>query len=320
MTAPAGGGSDSMTTARFMHAPTFYSLPYVGDDAVDVAVVGVPYDGGVTNRPGARHGPEAIRSASKMIRRVHHISKIAPFTEMRCADAGDATIRRWFNIEDAHADIEAFFRTLPPGSIPLAFGGDHSITIPILRVLGASQPLAVVHVDAHCDTGGAYGGSPFHHGAPFRVACEERLIRGDRCFQLGIRGSLASADQWSYSDEAGMVVVTIEDLYAAGIDAVTNSIRSALAQLPVYVSIDVDAMDPVYAPGTGTPEIGGLTSFEMLRLVRGLASLNVVGCDIVEVSPPFDVGGTTSLAAATIGFEVLCGLAARKRLAARDRP
>jgi guanidinopropionase len=301
-----------MKRPRFAHVATFYGLPDGVKDDTDVALVGVPFDGGVTYRPGARHGPEAIRAATKMIRRVHHRSRIAPFEVLRCADAGDVPIEHWFELSAAHADIERFYRALPTSTMPLSFGGDHSITIPILRALGRDRPVAVVHVDAHCDTSGEYGGSRFHHGAPFRIAAEEGLIVPELTFQLGIRGSLANADQWSYSHESGMTVLTIEDLYEPGIASVGRSIAAALGDTPVYVSFDIDAVDPVYAPGTGTPEIGGLTSLDALTLIRSLAGARCIGADIVEVSPPFDLGGHTSLLAATLGFEILCVIAASR--------
>ncbi|MDB5072335.1 MAG: Agmatinase [Candidatus Eremiobacteraeota bacterium] len=307
------GGADSLKRARFAHVPTIFGLPDGVRDDTDVALIGVPFDGGVTHRPGARHGPEAIRAASKLIRRVHHRSRIAPFEVLRCADAGDVPIEHWFDLSAAHGDIERFYGSLPHGTIPLSLGGDHSITIPILRALGRERPVAVVHVDAHCDTSGEYGGSLFHHGAPFRIAAQEGLIVPELTFQLGIRGSLANAEQWSYSYESGMTVVTIEDLYERGIAAVGQSVAAALGDTPVYVSFDVDAVDPVYAPGTGTPEIGGLTSLDALILIRSLAGANCIGADIVEVSPPFDLGGHTSLLAATLAFEILCVIAARER-------
>ena len=308
----SAGGADSLRRPRFSQAATFYGLPRESTESIDVAFIGVPFDGGVTFRPGARHGPEAIRAATKLIRRVHHLSLVSPFDVLQCVDAGDAPIEHWFDLEKAHADIGRFYESLPTSTIPITFGGDHSISIPILRSLGGVRPVAVIHIDAHCDTSGEYGGSRFHHGSPFRIAAEEGLIIPKLTYQLGIRGSLANAEQWSYSYDSGMTVMTIEDLYKRDIEIIGQSIVADIGDIPVYLSFDIDAIDPVFAPGTGTPEVGGLTSLEALKLIRALAGANLIGADIVEVSPPFDQGGHTSLLAATLGFEILCIIAASR--------
>ena len=303
--------ADPQLRPRYSGIPTFFRLPHteqIGE--VDIGIIGVPFDGGVTNRPGARHGPREVRNQSSLIRRINQATGAAPFDLVRVADLGDAWIERPFELEGAHAEINAFFATVhAAGVTPLSVGGDHSISLPILRAIARNGPLGLVHVDAHCDTGDDYLGSRFHHGAPFRRAVEEGIIDPKRTVQIGIRGSLNKAGIWQFSYDRGMRVVSIEEFNDKGWRWAAEEGRKIIGESPAYVSFDIDSLDPAYAPGTGTPEPGGLTTLEVQRLIRELGSLDLVGADVVEVSPPFDTDGMTSMTAATILFELLCVLA-----------
>jgi len=303
--------ADPQLRPRYSGIPTFFRVPHVEQlDEVDIGIIGVPFDGGVTNRTGARHGPREIRNQSSLIRRINQATGAAPFDLVRVADLGDAWIERPFELEGAHAEINAFFATVhAAGVTPLSVGGDHSISLPILRAIARNRPLGLVHVDAHCDTGDDYLGSRFHHGAPFRRAVEEGLIDPKRTIQIGIRGSLNKADMWQFSYDRGMRVVFIEEFNDKGWRWVAEEARKIIGEGPAYVSFDIDSLDPAYAPGTGTPEPGGLTTLEVQRLIRELGGLDLVGADVVEVSPPFDSSDMTSMTAATLLFELLCALA-----------
>jgi guanidinopropionase len=303
--------ADPQSQPRYSGIPTFFRLPHsVRLDQVDIGLVGVPFDGGVTNRPGARHGPRDIRNQSSLIRKINQATGVAPFDLVRVADLGDAWIERPFELQGALAEISAFFATVhAAGVTPLSVGGDHSISLPILRAVARDGPLGMVHVDAHCDTGDDYLGSRFHHGAPFRRAVEEGLIDPKRVVQIGIRGSLSAADMWQFSYDSGMRVISIEEFHDRGWRWAADEVRKVIGGGSAYLSFDVDSLDPVYAPGTGTPEPGGLTTLEAQRLIRDLRGLDFVGADLVEVSPPFDTGGITGMTAATILFELLCVLA-----------
>ena len=296
---------------RYAGVATFFRAPVseTGEN-VDIGVVGVPFDGGVTNRSGARHGPRAVREASTLARRYNQATGIGPFDLARVADLGDAWIEQPYELTGALGEIEAFFRNVRnAGVTPLAVGGDHSISLPILRALKREAPLGLVHIDAHCDTGDDYLGSRFHHGAPFRRAVEEGLIDPKRAIQIGIRGSLNQLDMWEFSRASGMRVVAIEEFADLGWREVARQARALIGDRPAYLSFDIDGLDPVYAPGTGTPEPGGITMIEAQRLLRELGGLDFVGADVVEVSPPFDPSGVTALNAASILFEILCLLA-----------
>ena len=291
--------------ATFFRAPLARSL-----DDVDIAVVGIPFDGGVTHRPGARHGPREIRNASTLMRSYHHVSRFNPFDACGVRDVGDVRFHDIYHLDEAIGDIEGFYRHLAEADVtPLAAGGDHSITYPILKVLGEKEPLGLVHVDAHTDTWGPFQGSKFHHGAPFRLAADAGVIDPKRTIQIGIRGPQNTQEGWDYSLESGMRVVFIEEFEELGVEGVIEEARRVIGDAPTYVSFDVDGLDPVYAPGTGTPEVGGLTTREGLRLLRGLSGLNLIGGDVVEVAPPFDPSGGTALVGATLLFEILCLLA-----------
>lgn len=308
---------DPMQRPRYTGLASFFRLPYVEDfaaEAPEIGVIGVPYDGGATNRPGTRHGPREVRNQSSLIRRMNPATGASPFAAARVADIGDAWVERPFELEGAHREIQATFeRVVAAGIRPLTCGGDHSISLPILRALAKDGPLGLMHIDAHCDTGDNYLGSRFHHGAPFKIAVDEGLIDPRRTAQVGIRGSLYAADSWGFSDRSGMRVIRIEAIEARGWRDVMAEALAVVGQGPCYVSFDIDALDPVFAPGTGTPEAGGLTMREAQGMVRMMAALDIRGADLVEVSPPFDLGGITALNGATILFELLCAMACPNR-------
>jgi guanidinopropionase len=302
---------DSGVTPRFAGHSTFMRLPVVTDPRdVDIAIVGVPWDGGTTNRPGPRHGPRQVREMSSLIKRVHAVTKIAPYELCRVADLGDAPVNP-IDLNRSLEDIRAFFRKIvEAGAAPLAIGGDHLSSLPILRALAFSGPIGMIHFDAHSDTIDTYfGGLKFTHGTPFRRAIEEGFLDPARVVQIGIRGSTYSADERDWPLQQGVRIISIEEFEDLGVDAVIREARRVAGDGPTYVSFDIDALDPAYAPGTGTPEFAGLTSREVMQVIRGLRHLNIVGADVVEVSPPFDPSGGTALAAANIAFELLCLLA-----------
>ena len=305
------GFSDPIQRPRYTGVPTFLRAPYEEDLAnVDIGVVGVPFDGGVTNRTGARHGPREIRNQSSLMRRMHQSSGISPHDLARVADVGDAWVQSPFHLENSLDEIAEFFTRLNEASVtPLSAGGDHSITLPILRAIAKTGPVGMVHFDAHCDTGDDYLGSKFHHGAPFRRAVEEGLLDPARTIQIGIRGSVNEPDIWKFSHDSGMRVIYMEEYYELGITRVIDEARRVVGIGPTYISFDVDGLDPVYAPGTGTPEVGGFSSMEAQFMIRGLKGLNLIGGDVVEVAPPFDPSGNTALVGATMMFEILCVLA-----------
>jgi len=300
-----------MVVPRFGEVATFMRLPIERDPAkLDIALVGVPFDGGTTNRPGARHGPREIRNMSTLMRRVHHVSRVAPYELCRVGDHGDTPVNP-IDVMDSLNRIEAVFNRLhAAGAAPLTAGGDHLITLPILRGIARDEPLGLVHFDAHSDTSDSYfGGERYTHGTPFRRAIEEGLVDPRRMIQIGIRGSMYSPDEKDWAESVGVRIVHIEEYFALGPDRVVAEARRIVGDGPTYVSFDVDGLDPVYAPGTGTPEVGGYSTAEAQRMIRGLAGLDLVGADVVEVAPPFDPSGNTALVGATMMFELLCVLA-----------
>lgn len=296
---------------RFSGIPTFMRLPAYSDPSlVDIALVGVPWDGGTTNRPGARHGPREIRNMSSLVRRFHPTMKVSPFDLARVADLGDVSINP-INVDDTLARIErAFSDVHAAGAIPLTAGGDHLTTLPIFRAIARSRPVGMVHFDSHSDTWDTYfGGERYTHGTPFRRAIEEGLLDPKHTIQIGIRGSLYKAEDMDYALAAGIRVVTIEEFVELGPERVAELACEVAGTGPIYISFDVDGLDPAYAPGTGTPEIGGYSTLDAQRMLRGLRSLNLIGGDVVEVAPPFDQSGNTALVGATMMFEILCLLA-----------
>ena len=300
-----------MKDPRYMGVPTFMRTPYQKDPlGLDIALIGVPYDGGVTNRAGARHGPRDIRDKSSMMRSIHHVTKVNPYDLCSIADIGDVPFQEVFSHEKVVEDIEAFYRKIFEAKvIPLSAGGDHSITYPILKAIAKDQPVGLIHIDAHTDTWDEFQGSKFMHGTPFRRAHEDGLIDASRTIQIGIRGAQNTPEGWDYSLEQGMRVVFMEEFTKLGVDAVIQEALKVAGSGPTYLSFDVDGLDPVYTPGTGTPEIGGITTIEAQALLRGLRGLDFIGGDVVEVAPPFDPSGNTSLVGATLMYEILCLLA-----------
>jgi guanidinopropionase len=302
---------DPMLGPRYAGVPTFMRTPRAGDlSQLDIALVGVPYDGATEARPGARHGPRQIRDLSSMMRAIHPLTRIDPYQLCNIADAGDVPLSHALDIPSSMAEIEAFYAKLRAADVvPVSAGGDHSITLPILRALAKGRPLGMFHVDAHTDTCDEEMGSRFSHGTPFRRAVEEGLLDPKRVIQIGIRGAVNSDEAWAFSAEAGMRVVSMDEFERVGTAAVIEEARKVIGEGPAYLTFDVDGLDPTYAPGTGTPEIGGLTTREGLALVRGMRGANLVGGDVVEVSPPFDSTGNTALVGATLMYEILCLLA-----------
>jgi len=298
---------------RFAGIATFMRLPYVAPadaDEVDIGLIGVPWDGGTTNRAGARHGPRQIRDLSTMARNAHHATGIMPFELCNCADLGDTPVNP-VDIEDTLGRVTRFYNgVVEQGIVPLTAGGDHLITLPIMRALCREEAVGMVHFDAHTDTLDRYfGESKYTHGTPFRRAIEEGLLDPKRTVQIGIRGALYSDRDKDWGLEQGIRVIEIEEYSDLGVDAVIAEARRVVGDGKTYVSFDVDALDPVYAPGTGTPEIGGITTYDAQKMLRGLRGLDLVGGDVVEVSPPFDMSGNTALVAVTMMFEILCLLA-----------
>jgi len=298
---------------RFAGIATFMRLPYVAPedaDEVDIGLIGVPWDGGTTNRAGARHGPRQIRDLSTMARNVHHATGVKPFHLCNCADLGDSPVNP-VDIDDTLGRVEQFYSTIvDQGILPLTAGGDHLITLPVMRAVCRDEPVGMVHFDAHTDTWDRYfGESKYTHGTPFRRAIEEGLLDPKRTVQIGIRGALYSETDKQWGLDQGIRVIEIEEYTEMGVEAVIAEARRVVGDGRTYIGFDVDALDPVYAPGTGTPEIGGLTTYDSLMMIRGLRGLNLVGGDVVEVSPPFDMSGNTALVAVTMMFEILCLLA-----------
>jgi len=294
----------------FADVATFLAAPYRPDAAalpdfggLDVALVGVPMDLGVTNRAGARLGPRAVRAIER-IGPWEHVLQLAPTTRLKVADVGDVPMQSRFSLEQCQADIEAYFtRIVAAGVVPLAVGGDHSITASILKAVGRERPVGMVHIDAHCDTSGELEGAKFHHGGPFRHAVLAGVLDPERSIQIGIRGGAEYL--WEFSYESGMTVLHVEDVMKMGVDAVVAKARAVVGDVPVYVSFDVDAIDPGFAPGTGTPEVGGLTPREVLGILRGLGGLAVVGGDVVEIAPQYDATTNTAQIGAQCLFELL---------------
>ena len=288
-------------------------LPLENVGEADIALVGVPWDGGTTNRPGARHGPRQVREMSAMIRPCHHSSGVLPFHLCNIADFGDAPVNP-ADLNDSLKRVEGFYADIvSAGAAPFSVGGDHLVTLPILRALARKGPLGLIQVDAHADTWDSYfGGSRFTHGTVFRRAIEEGLLDPKRIVQAGLRGGLYDLADKEWGPARGIRAVEIEEFCEKGAEKIAKEARAVVGDGPLYVSFDIDGIDPAFAPGTGTPEIGGIYPREAQIFLRGLRGLNIVGADVVEVSPPFDPGGGTALTAATMLFEILCAAAERR--------
>lgn len=297
---------------RFSGMPTFMRLPNVELDnpkisEVDIGIVGVPWDGGTTNRPGPRHGPRQLRDLSTMIRTRHPVSKIIPYNGANCADVGDVAINP-AGLEDSMGRVTAHYEKLMAAGVrPLTAGGDHMISLPILRALAKDGPLGMVHFDAHTDLFDDYfGGFKYTHGTPFRRAIEEGLLDPKRVIQIGIRGTQYDGEDIEWGRAQGVTIIEIEEFFERGVADVLSQARDVVGSDPTYVSYDIDFVDPAYAPGTGTPEIGGPNTFQAQQVVRHLEGLNIVGADLVEVSPPFDPSGGTAWVGVSLMFELLC--------------
>ena len=311
---PIVGPPDASRIPRYTDPATFARLPRIDQVAdADVCIVGIPFDSGVSYRPGARFGPGHVRAASKLLRPYNPALDVSPFANQQVADCGDIAVNP-FDIEEAIATIDSSITDLRThGSTVLTIGGDHTIALPILRSLARDHgPIAVLHFDAHLDTWDTYFGAPYTHGTPFRRASEEGLIDMERSQHIGIRGPLYGKQDLENDAVLGFQVIRSDDYEFDGVKSIVDRMRARLDGGPVYVSVDIDVLDPAHAPGTGTPEAGGMTSRELLNTLRGLVGLNVVGADIVEVSPAYDHAEITGIAAAHVGYELLSVLAANR--------
>jgi guanidinopropionase len=306
--------TSGMVVPRFAGISTFMRLPHLdpveAPGEIDIALIGIPFDGATTNRPGTRLGPRQVREASSLMRLVNYGTLVAPYELCACADVGDIAVNP-IDVADTLRRIEATIAQLHQGGVtPLSIGGDHIVSYPILRALGAKQPLGMLHIDAHSDTGDIYfGGQKLTHGTPFRRAIEDGVLDPKRTVQIGIRGTMYSRDERDWALHQGIRIIDMEEVAEKGIPFAIAEARRIVGHGPAYFTFDIDAIDPAFAPGTGTPEIGGFTSREALALVRGLRHLDLVGADMVEVSPPLDQSGGTALVGASIAFELLCLLA-----------
>ena len=297
---------------RFAGVPTFMRLPHVPLEApkikeVDIGIIGVPWDGGSTNRPGPRHGPRQLRDASTMIRAQHPVSGVRPYEKLNCADLGDVSINP-ADIEDSMNRITSFYKkVIEKGIKPLTAGGDHLTSLPVLRAVADKGPLGMIHFDSHTDLFHSYfDGTMFTHGTPFRRAVEENLLDPKRVIQIGIRGTQYDREDLDFADSVGIRVVKIEEFFDRGIEDVMAEAREIVGELETYISYDIDFIDPAFAPGTGTPEVGGPNSYEALKVVRELAGIKIVAADMVEVSPPFDPSSNTAFLGVSVMFELLC--------------
>ena len=300
---------------RYAGVPTFMRLPLLDLEdertkEVDIGIVGIPWDGGTTNRPGTRHGPRQLRDLSTMIRRIHPASGTRPFELRNVADLGDSPVNP-ADVTDALERITGFFAKLKQhGITPLSAGGDHLVSYPILKAIAADAPVGMIHFDAHTDLFDSYfGGFKYTHGTPFRRAIEDGYLDPKRVVQIGIRGTMYDEEDIEWGLAQGVRIIRIEELDERGVDDVMAEARAIVSDRPTYVSFDIDSIDPSFAPGTGTPEIGGFSTREAQRMIRLLDGLDIIGADLVEVSPPFDPSGGTAWVGVSIMFELLCILA-----------
>jgi guanidinopropionase len=302
-----------LVTPRFGGIATFFRLPHLPlDEAkdIDIGILGIPWDGGTTNRPGPRHGPRQMRDQSSMVRRMHQVSHIVPYDLANVADLGDCSVNP-ASVDDTLQRVEMHFAALVAKGIrPLSAGGDHLSSLPVLRALGKKKPVGMIHFDAHTDLyDGYFGGFKYTHGTPFKRAIEEGVLDPKRTIQIGLRGSMYDLEDFAYGEKMGVRLMRIEEAMDLGPAKVMEIARRIVGDGDTYVSFDIDMLDPVYAPGTGTPEIGGFTTFQAQQMLRGLRGVNIVGADVVEVSPPFDPSGLTAYAGVVMMFEILCSMA-----------
>jgi len=298
----------SMTTPRYADIATFFRLPIIKDlKNLDYCICGVPWDGGTTNRPGARHGPREVRNASSLIRLYHPVSLESPYDKFNIADVGDCPVNP-ADLQDSLDKIEKFYQNIiSTKTIPLSIGGDHLISLPILRALAKNAPIGFFQFDSHSDTWDSYfGGYKYTHGTPFRRAIEEKLIDPKKYVMIGIRGSLYDPDDMKWAKDQGATIITIDEYYEMGFEKSMELVNNVLEDTPTYLTFDIDGIDPTFAPGTGTPEVGGFNVREAQLIIRELKQIDFIGADVVEISPPFDVNNMTSLVGATIAFEILC--------------
>ena len=302
-------GSQYRRSIPFAGISTLLDLPYRPEasdlpdfNGLDIALVGVPMDLGVTNRAGARLGPRAVREVER-IGPYNHALGLVPKAESRAADIGDVPFRSRFSLDSCIEDIEAFYTRIHAAGVrPISVGGDHSITYPILKALGHERPVGLVHIDAHCDTMGEIEQTKFHHGGPFRQAVLAGVLDPERTIQIGIRGGAEIF--WGFSYESGMTVLHIEDVDRLGVDGVVEKARAVVGDGPTYISFDVDGLDPTYAPGTGTPEAGGLAPREAQAILHGLKGIDIIGGDVVEIAPQYDPTSNTAMVGAQMLFEI----------------
>ncbi|MFJ4623891.1 agmatinase [Streptomyces sp. NPDC088812] len=316
MTDPRGpltprGPVDSSRVPRFAGPATFARLPRLDEvERADVAVVGIPFDAGVSYRPGARFGATAVREASRLLRPYHPALDVSPFATQQVADAGDIACNP-FDIDEAIETIQEAASSLQAdGTRLVTLGGDHTVALPLLRAVAERHgPVAVLHFDAHLDTWDTYFGAEYTHGTPFRRAVEEGILDTSALSHVGTRGPLYGKQDLSEDEKLGFGIVTSADVYRRGADEVADQLRQRIGDRPLYVSIDIDCLDPAHAPGTGTPEAGGMTSRELLEILRGLAGCNLVGADVVEVAPAYDHAEITAVAASHVAYDLVSLLA-----------
>jgi len=301
------GGNDMIRTGG---PATFMRLPaQEGAEGLDACFVGIPMDIGTSNRPGTRLGPRQIRDESRMLRPFNMATGAAPFDRMQVADIGDVPINTFDLKKSVDIITDYFDNVLRHDVIPLTLGGDHTLTWPILRAMrNRHGPVALVHVDAHADINDEMFGEKVAHGCPFRRAWEDGCLINDKVFQIGLRGTGYSPDDFNWARDKGWRVIQAEDCWHKSLSPLMEEIRAKIGDAPVYLTYDIDSLDPAYAPGTGTVEVGGLTSVQGLEIIRGTAGLNIVGGDLVEVSPPYDPSGNTALTGANFLYEMLCAL------------
>ena len=302
----------AMELARFAGVPTFMRLPCLNSDDprfndVDIGLLGVPWDGGTTNRPGARHGPRQMRDLSTMIRAMNPATNISPFATVNCADLGDVPPNP-VDIQDSLNRVTEFVSVMKEKNIvSMTVGGDHLVTLPILRALAIEEPLSLIQFDSHTDLFDSYfGGHKFTHGTPFRRAIEEGLVDPKRFVQVGIRGTAYNLDDIEWGMDQGVRIIRVEELFERGVPNVMAEVREIVGNSPTYCTYDIDFVDPTFAPGTGTPEIGGPNSFQAQQVIRELEGINLIGADLVEVSPPLDPTGGTAWLGISLVFELMC--------------